>query len=61
MEDLGTDGRNIKLDLKEPLQEGVDWIRLVQDGDTRWAFANTATHLCVPQNVGNFLTSQGNC
>ena len=33
LEDLGTDGRIIKTDLKETVQEGVDWIPLVQDGD----------------------------
>ena len=48
LEDLGTDGRNIKMDLKETVQEGVDWILLVQDGDIWWAFVNTVMNLWVP-------------
>jgi hypothetical protein len=29
--DLGVDGRNIKVDLKEVRWEGMDWIHLAQD------------------------------
>jgi hypothetical protein len=48
LEDLGRDRRNIKIDLKETVQEGVEWIPLVQDGDIWWAFVNTVMNLWVP-------------
>jgi hypothetical protein len=49
LEDLGTDGRNIKMDLKETVQPGVEWIPLAQHGDIQWAFVNTIMNLWIPQ------------
>jgi len=33
------------MDLKETVQEGVDWILLVQDGYIWWAFVNTVMNI----------------
>jgi hypothetical protein len=49
---LGRPGRrcegNIKMDLKEIVWEGVEWICLVQDRDWWRALVNTVTNLFVP-------------
>jgi hypothetical protein len=46
-------GDNIKMDL----QGGMDWTDLGQERDMCQALVNVVVILCVPQNVGNFLTS----
>jgi hypothetical protein len=37
---------NVKVELKEIVWEGVDWIHLTQDRDTRWAVVDM--NLCIP-------------
>jgi hypothetical protein len=54
-EDLRED--NIKMDLREAVCEGVDWIHLVQDRDQWRVTENTVMNLFVPYKAGNFLTS----
>jgi hypothetical protein len=39
---------HIKMDVKETLSKGVNWIHLAQDGFQWWALVNTATNLRVP-------------
>jgi hypothetical protein len=39
---------NIRMDLREILWEGVDWIHLVQDRDQWRALVNTVMNLRVP-------------
>jgi hypothetical protein len=41
LEDLGIDGGNIKMVLKEIGWESVDLIHLAEDRDQWWAFVNT--------------------
>ena len=40
-------------------QDGVEWVRLLQDGDKYRDVAHMITKLLVPQNAGNFLTDTG--
>jgi hypothetical protein len=39
---------NIKLDLRETVIDGVNWIQLAQDSVQWRAFVNTVMNLCVP-------------
>lgn len=39
--------------------EGVEWVRLLQDGDKYRDVVHMMTKLLVPQNAGNFLTDSG--
>ena len=38
---------------------GIDWIDLAQDKDRWRALLGVVMNLCVPHNVGNFLTTCG--
>jgi hypothetical protein len=51
------DNINIRMDLRETVWEGVDWIHQAQDRDQGRALVNTVVKLRVPQEAGNFLTS----
>jgi hypothetical protein len=65
-EDLGVDGRTIRLDLKGIAWEDVDWIRLTQDRDQRernflpsWvtiSFSRTT----LPHGVSTVISAQTN-
>ena len=43
-------------DIGERGQEGVEWVRLLQDGDKYRDAVHMMTKLLVPQNSGYFLT-----
>jgi hypothetical protein len=47
-EDLGVDGKTIKMDLQELGWRGTDWIDLAQDRDRWRALVNTIMNLRVP-------------
>jgi hypothetical protein len=47
-EDLGVDGDNIKMDLRERVLESVNWTYLTQDKDRWRALVNTVINLWVP-------------
>ena len=44
------------MDLKEIGWKGMDWIDLTQDRDRWQTIMNMIKNLCVPYDVGNFLT-----
>jgi hypothetical protein len=46
---------NIKMDLREIVCSGMDWINTVQDRDQWRDLLNTVMNLRVPYNVGKFL------
>jgi hypothetical protein len=48
---------NVKMYLQDVGWGGMDWIELTQNRDRWRALVNAVMNLCVPQNVGNFLTS----
>jgi hypothetical protein len=48
---------NIKMNLQEVGYGDMDWIDLAQDRDRLRVLVNAVMNLCVPLNVGNFLTS----
>jgi hypothetical protein len=48
---------NIKIDLREIVWDGMDWIDLAQDRDQSRALVNTVIKLRVPYNVGKFMCS----
>jgi hypothetical protein len=48
LEDLGVDGRNVKIDLQEFEMGGMDWVDLAQVGDRWWALVNAVINLRVP-------------
>ena len=48
---------NIKMDLQEVGEGGMDWIDLVQDRDRWQALQHVVMNIWVPQNEGNFSTS----
>jgi hypothetical protein len=52
-EDLGVDGKNIRIVVMELRWEYVDWIHLVQDRDQWWTLVNTVMNLRVLQKSGN--------
>jgi hypothetical protein len=47
-EDLGTDGDNIKMDLRDIGINGANWIQLAQDTVQWHVFVNTVMNLQVP-------------
>jgi hypothetical protein len=49
---------NIRMDLREIVRGGVDWMHLVQDRDQWWAVMNTVMNLRVTQKAGNSITSR---
>jgi hypothetical protein len=48
---------NIKMDIREIVWDGIDWIDLAQDRDQWRALVNTLMNLRVPYNAGKFLSS----
>jgi hypothetical protein len=46
-EDLGVNGRTVKIDLKEIGHKGVDWIDLFQEGDNWPAVVSTVMNFRV--------------
>jgi hypothetical protein len=48
---------NIRMDLRETMWEGVDWMHLDQGRDYKQALENMAINLQVPYKVLNFLIS----
>jgi len=57
LEDLGREGRIIKMDLQEMGWEGMDRIDLALEKDRWQALVNMVLNPRVPRNAGNFLTS----
>ena len=45
------------MDLEETGWEGVDWMRLIHNGDTQGDLVNTVVNLWVLRNAGRFLTN----
>jgi hypothetical protein len=50
---------NNETDVVERGQEGVNWVRLLQDGNKYRDVVHVMTKMLVPQNAGNFLTGSG--
>jgi len=48
---------NIRMDLKEIVREGVDWVHVAQDRDQWWDLVNTIINLWVPLKAENVLIS----
>jgi hypothetical protein len=48
---------NIRINIREIMSKGVDWIHLAQDRDQWWAVVNMVMNLWVPNKVGNFVTN----
>ena len=48
---------NIKMNLKEVVRGGMDWIELARDRDRWRPFMNVVMNLRVLSNAGNFLTN----
>jgi hypothetical protein len=48
---------NIKINLRELVRDGMDWIDLAQDRDEWKALMNTVMNLRVPRNAEKFLSS----
>jgi hypothetical protein len=55
---LGVDGRNVEMDLKELLWKGVDWIHLAQDRDQWRALVNTVMNLRYHKVQGILVRAQ---
>jgi hypothetical protein len=52
-----TSQRYITVYFKEAGQKGINWINLAQDRVQWKALMNRATNLCIPNKLGNFLSS----
>jgi hypothetical protein len=48
---------NIRMDIRETVWEGVDWMHLAQCKGCWWGHVITVKNLQVPQKAGDFLTS----
>jgi hypothetical protein len=48
---------NIKMDLRETVRSGMDWVDLAQGRDQWEVLVNTVMNLRVPRNAGKFLSS----
>jgi hypothetical protein len=48
LEDLGVDGKDIRMDVREIGWEGVQWIHLDQDRDQWWDVVKTVMNYRVP-------------
>jgi hypothetical protein len=48
---------NIKMDLGDMLQGGMDFINLVEDRDSRRVVVSTVINLRVSQNIANLLST----
>jgi hypothetical protein len=48
---------NIRIDVREVVWNGMDWMLLAQERDQWRAVVKTVTNLWVPLKPGNFLTS----
>jgi hypothetical protein len=48
---------SIKIDFREIVWDGMDWIDLAQDRDQWRAVVNTVMNLRVPYSAGKFLSS----
>jgi hypothetical protein len=48
LEDLGIDGDNSRVDLREIVWKGVEWMHLAMDRDLWLALVNTIMNLRVP-------------
>ena len=57
LEDLGRDGRIIKIDLRDVRMGGLEWIDLAQERKEWRALVNSVMNFVVPSGAGNFLTS----
>jgi hypothetical protein len=57
LKNLGVDGNNIRMDLREIGWKDMDWMYLDQDRDQWQALVNTVMNFRVPYHTGNLLNS----
>jgi hypothetical protein len=57
LEDLGRDGRIVKIDLRNVILGGLNWNDLNQDRKEWRALVNDVMNIGVPQRAGDFLTN----
>jgi hypothetical protein len=56
-EDVGVDGRILRMNLKKIFWEDVDWKHVAQERDQWRGLVNTLMNFRVTLKAGNFLTS----